>query len=62
MKNARVSNPAFDVTPPEYIDLILTEKGIIPPQGALLFIQQLIGVVSLEELKEFQTYELIEET
>ncbi|HDJ89168.1 MAG TPA: ribose 1,5-bisphosphate isomerase, partial [Thermoprotei archaeon] len=26
----KVRNPAFDVTPPEYIDAIITEKGVIP--------------------------------
>ncbi|MCK4327548.1 MAG: ribose 1,5-bisphosphate isomerase [Candidatus Diapherotrites archaeon] len=26
-----IRNPAFDVTPPEYIDYIITEEGIIPP-------------------------------
>ncbi|MFH0847966.1 MAG: ribose 1,5-bisphosphate isomerase [archaeon] len=56
MKNARVSNPAFDVTPPEYIDLFITERGIIPPQGALLLIQQVFGVISPEELKEFRSH------
>jgi ribose 1,5-bisphosphate isomerase len=34
----KIRNPAFDVTPPEYIDLIITEKGIIPPQSAFLFL------------------------
>jgi ribose 1,5-bisphosphate isomerase len=32
--NLTVRNPLFDVCPPEYIDAIITEKGIIPPQGA----------------------------
>ena len=62
MRNVSVGNPAFDVTPPEYIDLILTEMGIIPPQGAILLIQQVFGVITPEELKEFQTYELREES
>ena len=25
-------NPVFDVTPPEYVDLIMTEEGAIPPR------------------------------
>lgn len=61
MRNVQVSNPAFDVTPPEYIDLFITERGIIPPQGALLLIQQVFGVISPEELKEFRSHGLISE-
>lgn len=60
-QNISVSNPSFDVTPPEYIDLIITERGIIPPQAAILILQEALGVVTPEELEEFQTYELREE-
>jgi len=56
-----VANPSFDVTPPEYVDLIITEKGIIPPQAAILLLRELLGVMTPEELEEFQTYELHEE-
>ncbi len=56
-----VANPSFDVTPPEYVDLIITEKGIIPPQAAILLLQESLGVITPEELEEFQTYELHEE-
>jgi len=59
--NISVANPSFDVTPPEYIDLIITERGIIPPQGAIFLIQEVFGVTTAEELEEFQTYELREE-
>ncbi len=37
----KVRNPAFDVTPPEYIDLIITEKGIYPPQGIVFLMKEL---------------------
>jgi ribose 1,5-bisphosphate isomerase len=37
----KVMNPAFDVTPPEYIDLIITEKGVFPPQGIVLLMKEL---------------------
>ena len=37
----KVKNPAFDVTPPEYIDIIITEMGIYPPQGIILLIKEL---------------------
>ena len=39
----KIRNPAFDVTPPEYIDLIITEKGIIPPQAAIMVIREEFG-------------------
>jgi len=56
----KVRNPAFDVTPPEFIDLIITEWGIIPPLGATLILQDAFGIVTPEELHEYQTYELEE--
>ena len=56
-----VRNPSFDVTPAEYIDLIVTERGIIPPQGALSILQTEFGWMSLEELHQYQTYEKLEE-
>ncbi|KXB03555.1 translation initiation factor IF-2B subunit delta [candidate division MSBL1 archaeon SCGC-AAA261O19] len=34
LPNVEIRNPAFDVTPAEYIDLIITERGIIPPEAA----------------------------
>jgi acyl CoA:acetate/3-ketoacid CoA transferase beta subunit len=48
------------VTPPEYIDLIITEKGIIPPQGAILVLQEIMGAVTPEELEEYRTFTLAE--
>jgi len=59
--STEVCNPAFDITPPEYIDLIITEKGIIPPQGAIMVIQEEFGAVTPEELMEYQMYRIIEE-
>ena len=56
----RVRNPSFDVTPPEFIDLIITERGIIPPAGAILILEEVFGVVTPEELSEYQTYSLQE--
>jgi ribose 1,5-bisphosphate isomerase len=38
-----VRNPAFDVTPAEYIDLIVTEEGAIPPQMAYVIIKEYLG-------------------
>ncbi|MEM3420706.1 MAG: ribose 1,5-bisphosphate isomerase [Candidatus Hadarchaeum sp.] len=37
----KVRNPAFDITPPEYVDLIVTERGIIPPYAAYAIIQEI---------------------
>jgi len=42
MKNVDVRNPLYDVTPPQYIDAIITEKGIVPPQGAYLMLRQMM--------------------
>jgi len=49
LKNVVVRNPAFDVTPPEYIDLICTEVGAIPPEMAYTIIRDYLGW-ELEEL------------
>jgi ribose 1,5-bisphosphate isomerase len=43
LQNVTVRNPAFDVTPPEYIDLIITEQGVIPPQMAYAIIREHLG-------------------
>ena len=39
----RVRNPAFDVTPAEYVDLIVTEMGAFPPELAYLVIRDYLG-------------------
>jgi len=49
LKNVTVHNPVFDVTPPEYIDLICTEVGAIPPEMAYIIIRDYLGW-ELEEL------------
>ncbi|MCZ7394113.1 MAG: ribose 1,5-bisphosphate isomerase [Candidatus Methanoperedens sp.] len=41
--NVCVKNPAFDVTPREYIDLICTEVGAIPPEMAYIIIREYLG-------------------
>jgi ribose 1,5-bisphosphate isomerase len=50
----RVRNPAFDVTPAEYIDLILTEAGAIPPQMAYIIIRDYMGWDIQEFSREFE--------
>jgi len=37
----KVKNPSFDVTPAEYIDLIITEQGVYPPQGIVFLMKEL---------------------
>ncbi len=37
--NITVRNPAFDVTSPQDIDLIVTERGVIPPQAAIMIVR-----------------------
>jgi ribose 1,5-bisphosphate isomerase len=38
-----VRNPAFDVTSPQDIDLIITERGVIPPQAAIMIVREQKG-------------------
>ncbi len=33
-------NPAFDVTPPQYIRAYITELGIIPPQNVISAVER----------------------
>jgi ribose 1,5-bisphosphate isomerase len=46
----KVLNPAFDVTPPDFISGIITELGIIPPKSAAIIIEEIYGrpVISME--------------
>ncbi|MCL7410389.1 MAG: ribose 1,5-bisphosphate isomerase [Methanosarcinaceae archaeon] len=39
----KVRNPAFDITPPEYIDLIITDVGVVPPGMAYTIIKEHLG-------------------
>ena len=41
LPKVKIRNPVFDVTPPDYIDLIITERGIIPPSAAYTVIQEM---------------------
>ncbi len=42
-KGVRVSAPLFDVTPPEYVDAIITEKGVLAPQAIPVLVASLYG-------------------
>lgn len=48
LPNVKVSNPAFDVTPAEYIDLIITEVGAFPPSMAFTVIKDYLGLELVE--------------
>jgi len=43
LSNVTIRNPAFDVTPPEYIDLIVTEIGVFPPAMSYRIIHDHLG-------------------
>ncbi len=43
LPNVTARNPVFDVTPPDYVDLIITEEGAIPPQMAYIIIRDYLG-------------------
>jgi len=38
-----VENPAFDVTPPRYVDAIVTERGQYPPESVVVLMRELFG-------------------
>ena len=49
LSNVRVSNPVFDFTPAKYIDMIVTDIGIISPSMAYAVIKEHLGW-ELEEI------------
>jgi ribose 1,5-bisphosphate isomerase len=51
LPHVTVRNPAFDITPAEFIDLIVTEQGAIPPQMAYVIIREYLGW-GIEEFNE----------
>jgi len=55
-RHVKVRNPAFDVTPPEYIDAIITEQGLIPPQGAISILYRQYGWFSTEQALPWERY------
>ncbi len=48
----KILNPVFDATPPEYIDAIVTELGVIPPYAAYEIIVKELGQEFLFEPHE----------
>lgn len=56
---ARILNPVFDATPPEYIDAIVTELGIVSPYLATEVIREMFGMegpVSIERRRSQFTW------
>ncbi|RLE84364.1 MAG: initiation factor 2B [Thermoprotei archaeon] len=56
MGKVKVRVPLFDVTPPEYIDGIFTEKGLVAPQAVIVILREIYGwpfkFITLEEVIE----------
>ena len=50
-RHVTIRNPVFDVTPASYIDLIITEKGALPPGLAYVIIRDYLGW-SIEEFSK----------
>ncbi len=42
-EGTRILNPVFDATPPEYIDAIITEVGVVPASAAYEIIVKELG-------------------
>jgi len=51
-----VRNIAFDVTPPEHIDLIITEIGVVPPQGVIMILKEKreLPILAMEPVLELE--------
>ena len=43
-----VENPSFDVTPPRYVDAIVTERGQFPPESIVTLMRELFGETTRE--------------
>ncbi len=56
MRGVSVRNPSFDVTPPEYIDGIITERGVVPPHGVVSLLHEVFGWMKADTLLRYQTY------
>jgi len=43
LRGIKILNPAFDITEAKYVDMIITEDGIIPPQAAYNILKEKFG-------------------
>jgi len=55
-RSIRTRTPLYDVTPPEYVDAVITERGLIAPQVVFYFAREFLSTqspyVSVEKLAE----------
>jgi len=53
-ENLKVFIPLVDVTPPEYIDAIITDRGVIAPQAVPFLLKEVYGSLPprLPEIKD----------
>ncbi|MCX8185107.1 MAG: hypothetical protein RMI56_03485 [Sulfolobales archaeon] len=58
-RNLYVKTPLYDVTPPEYIDAIVTERGLIAPQIAIYLARELVGWPKTQKTLESTLSELM---
>jgi len=56
LRKLEVRNIAFDVTPPEHIDLIITEIGVVPPQGVIMILKERreLPIVAMDPMLRFE--------
>src|SRR4030043_817808 len=40
LKGAKIINPAFDITPADYVDFIITEKGMVKPHDVFEMVRE----------------------
>ncbi|MFB6163712.1 MAG: ribose 1,5-bisphosphate isomerase [Haloarculaceae archaeon] len=52
--DVEVANPAFDVTPPRYVDAIVTERGQFPAQSVVTIMRELFGDATSKPWEEPQ--------
>ena len=55
-EGVRARVPLFDVTPPEYVDAIVTERGLVAPQAVIVILREIYGwplkFATIEEIVE----------
>jgi len=51
-----VENPAFDVTPPRYVDAIVTERGQFPPESIVTLMRELFGELTDDPWNDYSSH------
>lgn len=57
LMNVTVRNPTFDITPADYVDLIITEVGMFPPEMAYTVIKEQLHWDSADMNSDYPYYE-----